>query len=157
MICIWGKYICIKCISLNKMGFLVACMVKNLPALQETQVRSLGREDPLEKGMATHSSVLAWRNSWPEEPGGLQSMESQRTQKRLSDFSLIWNTLFNLYINLITRATMRICFHFRKYHTYHRNLLTLLTYFHFQMRRLLIKYVTGWQSGSSFKLKSTLN
>ena len=54
---------------------LVAQMVKSLPA---TQVRSLGREDPLEKGMATHSSILAWRISWTEEPCGLQSMGSQR-------------------------------------------------------------------------------
>ena len=53
-------------------------MVKNLPAMQETQVRSLGWEDPLEKGMATHSSILAWRIPWTEEPGGLQSMGSQR-------------------------------------------------------------------------------
>ena len=44
-------------------------MVKNLPAMQETWVRSLGREDPLEKGMATHSSILAWRIPWTEEPG----------------------------------------------------------------------------------------
>ena len=51
--------------------------VKNLPAVQETQVQSLGREDPLEKGMATHSSILAWRIPWTEEPGGLQSMGSQ--------------------------------------------------------------------------------
>ena len=49
-------------------------MVKNLPAMQETQVRLLGREDPLEKGMATHTSILAWRIPWTEEPGGLQSM-----------------------------------------------------------------------------------
>ena len=48
--------------------------VKNLSAVQETQVRSLGWEDPLEKGMATHSSILAWRIPWTEEPGGLQSM-----------------------------------------------------------------------------------
>ena len=53
-------------------------MVKNLPAMQETRVRSLGREDPLEKGMATHSSILAWRIPWAEEPCGLQSMGSQR-------------------------------------------------------------------------------
>ena len=53
-------------------------MIKNLPAMQMTQVRSLGREDPLEEGMATHSSVLAWRIPWTEEPGGLQSMGSQR-------------------------------------------------------------------------------
>ena len=49
----------------------VAQMVKNLPAIQETQVQSLGQEDPLEEGMATHSSILAWRMSWTEEPGGL--------------------------------------------------------------------------------------
>ena len=55
-------------------------MVKNLPAmqeLQETQVQSLGQEDPLEKGMATHSSILPWRILWTEEPGVLQSMGSQ--------------------------------------------------------------------------------
>ena len=57
---------------------LVTQTVKNLPAMQETQVQSLGREDPLEKGMATHSSILAWRSLWTEEPGGLQSMGSQR-------------------------------------------------------------------------------
>ena len=53
-------------------------MVKNLPAMQETRVRALGREDPLEKGMATHSSILAWRIPWTEESGGLQSMVLQR-------------------------------------------------------------------------------
>ena len=47
-------------------------MVKNLPAMQETRVQSLRREDPLEKGMATHSSILAWEIPWTEEPGGLQ-------------------------------------------------------------------------------------
>ena len=59
-------------------AFLVAWMVTNLPAIQETWVRSLGWEDPLEKGMATHSSILACRISRIEEPGRLQSMESQR-------------------------------------------------------------------------------
>ena len=53
-------------------------MVKNLPAMQETLLWSLSQEDPLEKGMATHSSILAWRIPWTEEPGGLQSMGSQR-------------------------------------------------------------------------------
>ena len=69
----------------NKLGFivfiwasLVAQSVKNLPAVQETQVQSLGWEDPLEKEMTTHSSILAWKISWTEEPGGLQSMGSQR-------------------------------------------------------------------------------
>ena len=53
-------------------------MVENLPAMQETQVQSLSQEDPLEKGMATHCSILAWEMPWVGEPGGLQSMESQR-------------------------------------------------------------------------------
>ena len=57
---------------------LVAQMVKNLPAMWETQVQSLGREDPLEKGAVTHSSILAWRIPWTEEPGRLQSIGSQR-------------------------------------------------------------------------------
>ena len=50
---------------------------KNLPAMQETHVQSLGREDPLEKGMATHSSILVWRIPWTEEPGKVQPMGSQ--------------------------------------------------------------------------------
>ena len=57
---------------------MVAQMVKNPPAMQEIQVHSLGWEDPLEKGMATHTSILAWRIPWTEELGGLRSMGSQR-------------------------------------------------------------------------------
>ena len=57
---------------------LVAQLVKNPPAMQETSVESLGQEDRLEKGKATHSSILAWRIPWTEEPGGLQSMGWQR-------------------------------------------------------------------------------
>ena len=57
---------------------LVAQLVKNLPAMREIWVRSLGWEDPLEKGMATHSSILIWRIPWTEEPGRLQSMGSQK-------------------------------------------------------------------------------
>ena len=53
-------------------------MVNNLIAMQETQLQSLVQEDPQEKGMATHSSILAWRIPWTEEPGGLQSIGSQR-------------------------------------------------------------------------------
>ena len=56
----------------------MAQMVKNLPEMQETWVQSLGQEDPLEKGMATHSSILAWRIPWTEEPDGLQSIGLQR-------------------------------------------------------------------------------
>ena len=58
----------------------MAQMVKNLPATQETWIQSLGWEDPLEKGMATHSSILAWKIPGTEEPGGLQSMGSQRVR-----------------------------------------------------------------------------
>ena len=55
-------------------------MVRNLPAMQETWVQSLGREDPLEKEMATHSSILTWKIPWTEEPGWLLSMGSQRVR-----------------------------------------------------------------------------
>ena len=56
---------------LSPRASLVAQTVKNLPAMQETQVQPLGQEDPLKKGMATHSNILAWRIPWTEEPGGL--------------------------------------------------------------------------------------
>ena len=56
----------------------VAQTVKNLSAMQDTWIQSLGPEDPLEKGTATHSNILAWRIPWTEKPGGLQSMDSQR-------------------------------------------------------------------------------
>ena len=61
-------------------AFPVLQMVKSLPAMQESQVQSLGQEDPLEKGMATHSNIFAWKIPWTEEPGGLQSMGSQRAR-----------------------------------------------------------------------------
>ena len=61
-------------------AFLVAQMIKNLPAMCETWVQSLGREDPLEKEMATHSSIHAWRTPWTEEPNGLLSMVLQRVR-----------------------------------------------------------------------------
>ena len=62
-------------------AFLVAQIVENLPAMQETWVRSLGRENPLEKGMATHSRILAWSIPGTEEPGGLQSMRAAQTMR----------------------------------------------------------------------------
>ena len=62
-------------------------MVKNLPAMQETQVQSLGWEDPVEEGMATHSSILAWRISGMGEPGGLPSMGSHRVRHDWSDLA----------------------------------------------------------------------
>ena len=72
----WYSWINIMCLY---RASLIAQWVKNLPAMQENWVRFLGREDPLEKEMATHSSVLAWRIPWTEEPGGLQSMELQES------------------------------------------------------------------------------
>ena len=66
----------------------MAQTAKNLPAMQETWVRSLGQDDPLEKGMATHSSVLAWRIPWTEEPGSPQSMGLQRVRHDWATFTL---------------------------------------------------------------------
>ena len=62
------------------LGFLGGSIVKNLPAVLETQVKSLGWEEPLEKEVATHSSILAWKIPWTEEPGGLHFMGSQKSQ-----------------------------------------------------------------------------
>ena len=64
--------------GLKKLSSGILFWVKNLPAVRETWVRSLGQEDPLEEGMATHSSIRAWRIPWTEDPGRLQSMGSQR-------------------------------------------------------------------------------
>ena len=68
-ICIYTNIVCIYILYSTS---LMAQMVKNLPVMQETWVQSLGQEDPLEKGMATHSSILAWRIPWSEEPSRLQ-------------------------------------------------------------------------------------
>ena len=85
---------------------LVAQMVRHLPAMWETQVRSLGWEDPLEKEMATHSNTLAWKIPWMEEPGMLQSMGLQRVghdgAASLSLFfslllNLVWGVMFTVY------------------------------------------------------------
>ena len=72
------------------MASLVAQMVKNMPAIQETRVQSLSQEDPLEKEMATHSSILAWRIPWTEESGGLPSTGSQRVRDN-------WATNFHFH------------------------------------------------------------
>ena len=62
-------------------------MVKNLPTMQEMHVQSLGQEDPLEKEVATHPGILAWKSSWAERPGGLQSLGLKKSQTRLSDYN----------------------------------------------------------------------
>ena len=79
------EYECIFIVVFNPEFYLVSHSlmsqtVKSPPAIRETQVEFLVQEGPLEKGMATHSNILAWRIPWPEEPGGLQSMESQRVK-----------------------------------------------------------------------------
>ena len=71
-------------------------MVKNLPAIQKTQVRSLGWEDPLEKGMTIHSSILAWGSPWTDEPGELQPTGSQRVpQDSMTNTRISTQTQFN--------------------------------------------------------------
>ena len=83
-------------------------MVKNQPAMQETWVQSLGQEDSLEKGMATHSSILAWEIPWTEEPGGLQSMGSQRVGNNLAmkqQQQQLYVCVFILYIYIYVNKT----------------------------------------------------
>ena len=69
----------------DQWGFPGGTVVKNPPAKQETEVQSLGWEDPPEKGMAAHSNILAWEIPWTEEPDGLQSTGSQKSQSQLSN------------------------------------------------------------------------
>ena len=80
-------------------------MVKNLPAMWETWVRSLGEEDPLEKGMATHSSILAWRIPWTEEPGGLCSLWGHK--ELITTEQLALSLSFKL--NLNTMNSRHLC------------------------------------------------
>jgi len=93
---------------------LVAQMVKNPPTMQETRVRSLDQEESLEKGLATHSSVLAWKILWTEEPGGLQSMGSQKLDKteQLTLSLLHIHTCICTYVYIYTH-TQRYIFFFR--------------------------------------------
>ena len=81
-------------------------MVKNLFAMHETQVRALGQEDPLEKGMATHSSILAWRIPWTEEAGGLQSVGLQSW----TQLSGKHNTRHNKHKDILTRLAVTFTF-----------------------------------------------
>ena len=81
-------------------------MVKNLPTLQEIRVQSLGQEDPLEKGMATHSSILTWRIPWTEEPGGLQSMASQRVR---------YDRVTNMFTSTVKGALLQMPSHKPKF------------------------------------------
>ena len=83
---------------LRNRAFLVAQKVKHLPAMQETRVRSLGQEVPLEKEMATHSSTLAWKILWMEEPGRLSVHGVAKSRTRLSDFTFFLVTFMILRV-----------------------------------------------------------
>ena len=103
--------------SIEEGASLVAQMVKNLPAMQDAQVQSLGGEDPLEKEMATHSSILAWRIPWIEEPGRLLSMGSQRVRH---------NCVANTFTFTFKGYARRPGYHFY----FHYQLLILKLQFH---------------------------
>ena len=117
-----------------KLDFLVAQTVKNLPAVQETRVWSLGWEDPLEKAMATHSSILAWRISWTEEPGGLQSLELQKLDmtEQLTTLSTL-NDVEHLFICLVAIYM----FSLQKYQYFGINLTTSGRPVHWKLQKEL--------------------
>ena len=87
------------CDMYTLMGFPGGSDGKNLPAVQETWVQSLGWEDPLEKGMTTHSSILAWRIPWTEEHAGLLSMGSQ-SRTWLTKHKHVYTVMYNLYLSM---------------------------------------------------------
>ena len=93
----------------NSEGSLMAQMVKNPPAMQETRVQSLGWEDPLEKGMASHSSILAWRIPYTEEPGGLQSMRWQRVRHNWAIFTFHTQFIVARHSNYLPSTTLLTC------------------------------------------------
>ena len=87
--------------------FLVSQMVKNLPAIQKTWVQSLGQKGPLEKGIGTHSSILAWRILWTEEPGMLQSMGLQRLGcPHLPSLQMIFGAVFPNFVTVSSPSTV---------------------------------------------------
>ena len=79
-------------------------MVKNLPAMQDAQVRSLGQEDPLEESMVNNSSILAWRIPWTEDPGGLQSMLLQRVGQCYYDLNLLGASCFRHFLSDVVKS-----------------------------------------------------
>ena len=99
--------------GLRAWASLVAQTVKNLPAMQETQIQYLGREDPLEKEMATHSSTLAWRILQREEPGGLQSTGSQKVRHdwvtNIFTVTLSVLSLVSLYLKISGKKILNTC------------------------------------------------
>ena len=102
-------------------AFLMAQIVKNAPAIQETWVWSLGWEDPLEEGMAAHSSILAWRIPWTEEPGGLQSMGSQRLRH-----DWVTSTTYRVNLRLSSHLSQKSIFILKKKYTHYINAMLML-------------------------------
>ena len=97
----WNVSCYLSALSFCNLGFLVAQTVKSLPTIQETQVQSLGQENPLEKEIATHSNILAWEIPWTEEAGGLESMELHRVRhdwviNSFTFFTVILGKIHNL-------------------------------------------------------------
>ena len=104
----WGLWEIIRFLDEVIRGFLVAQKIKRLPAMQENWVRSLGQEDPLEKEMATHSSTVAWKISWTEKPGRLQSTGSQRVgQDWATSLSFSWGWSPHDGISLLIKRDTR--------------------------------------------------
>ena len=93
----------------NSEGSPMAQMVKNPPTMQETRVQSLGWEDPLEKGMATHSSILAWRIPWTEKPDGLQSMGWQRVRHNWAIFTFHTQFIVARHSDYLPSTTLLTC------------------------------------------------
>ena len=94
----------------QSMSFIAIVTVKNLPAVQKTWVQSLGQEDSLEKGMVTHSSVLAWDITWTEEPGGLQStgVAKSWTQLDYHHFHFLSRTVFSSRVQFAPHTQFKI-------------------------------------------------
>ena len=139
MIYIRGIYICI-CIYTG--ASLVAQMVKNLPAMWETRVRSLGWEDCLEKGKATHSSILAWRIPWTKEPGRLQSMGSEESDMT-ERLTLSHINTYGIYIYILDLLPENREYFFQ--------MLRKFNYFNFTKKNYIL--AINKTSASSSKLK----
>ena len=133
---------------------LVAQIVKNLPAMQETQIRSLSQEDPLEKGMATHPSILAWRTPWTEEPGWLQSIASQRVRHDWRDLACMhpptYSTIrITLLLDLVLMYPRRGMY---STSTDSSTLLFPLSLLDLLIRRHRQGLLGGWSSGWGLRL-----
>ena len=117
-------------------------MVKNLPVMQKTQLQCLGQEDPLEKGMETHSSILAWRIPWTEEPGGLQSTEAQSVRCQLLEQLTLWLSLFKVTkLTLFHYGTMLVGGVWKRDQELQKTWIFVYLFFGFQANRSHIQTI----------------